>query len=74
MFDNFVLFERRSHNNCNCVKLNRSEDAVLIIVVDWLLDRFCTVVNLLGDAFGSAIVDDLIKYNLFSEQQFKIFK
>ncbi len=42
-----------------------SEDAILIIVVDWLLDRFRTVVNVLG----APIVDDLSKDNLFSEQQ-----
>ncbi len=34
-----------------------AEDAALIVVVDWLLDRFRTMLNVLGDAFGSAIVD-----------------
>ena len=36
-----------------------AEDAALIVVVDWLLDRFRTMLNVLGDAFGSAIVDHL---------------
>jgi Na+/H+-dicarboxylate symporter len=47
-----------------------SEDTALIIVVDWLIDRFHTVVNVLG----AAIVDDLSRDNLFSEQQLKISK
>lgn len=29
----------------------------LIIAVDWIIDRFRTVVNVLGDSFGAAIVD-----------------
>nr|XP_029717891.1 excitatory amino acid transporter 3-like [Aedes albopictus]XP_029717892.1 excitatory amino acid transporter 3-like [Aedes albopictus]XP_029717893.1 excitatory amino acid transporter 3-like [Aedes albopictus]XP_029717894.1 excitatory amino acid transporter 3-like [Aedes albopictus] len=33
-----------------------AEDVSLIIAVDWLLDRFRTVVNVLGDSFGAAIV------------------
>lgn len=36
-----------------------AEDAALIVVVDWMLDRFRTMLNVLGDAFGSAIVDHL---------------
>lgn len=33
-----------------------AEDVSLIIAVDWLLDRFRTVINILGDAYGAAIV------------------
>ncbi|KFB51102.1 AGAP006718-PA-like protein [Anopheles sinensis] len=33
-----------------------AEDVSLIIAVDWLLDRFRTLVNVLGDSFGAAIV------------------
>lgn len=33
-----------------------AEDVSLIIAVDWLLDRFRTVINIMGDAFGTAIV------------------
>ena len=35
------------------------EDAALIIVIDWLIDRTRTMLNVLGDAVGSAIVDHL---------------
>ncbi|XP_036372287.1 excitatory amino acid transporter 3-like [Megalops cyprinoides] len=34
-------------------------DVTLLIAVDWLLDRFRTLVNVLGDAFGSGIVQKL---------------
>ncbi|KAJ8949745.1 hypothetical protein NQ318_005067 [Aromia moschata] len=34
-----------------------SEDVSLILAVDWLLDRFRTAINVMGDAFGAAIVD-----------------
>lgn len=33
-----------------------AEDVSLIIAVDWLLDRFRTVVNIMGDAYGTGIV------------------
>ncbi|CAG2110692.1 unnamed protein product [Medioppia subpectinata] len=33
-----------------------AEDAALIVVIDWLIDRFRTVLNVLGDAFGAGIV------------------
>jgi Na+/H+-dicarboxylate symporter len=29
----------------------------LILSVDWLLDRFRTAVNVMGDAVGSAVVE-----------------
>ncbi|XP_030635045.1 excitatory amino acid transporter 3-like [Chanos chanos] len=34
-------------------------DAALLITVEWLLDRFCTAINVLGDCFGAAIVEKL---------------
>ncbi|XP_076263553.1 excitatory amino acid transporter 3-like [Rhynchophorus ferrugineus] len=33
-----------------------AEDVSLILAVDWLLDRFRTAVNVMGDAFGSGVV------------------
>ncbi|GFS17840.1 amino acid transporter [Elysia marginata] len=33
----------------------------LVLAVDWMLDRFRTVVNVLGDAYGAGIVDHLSK-------------
>ncbi|XP_054842926.1 excitatory amino acid transporter 3 [Eublepharis macularius] len=41
-----------------------AEDVTLIIAVDWLLDRFRTMVNVLGDAFGTGIVEKLSKTEL----------
>lgn len=41
-----------------------SEDIALIIAVDWFLDRFRTAVNILGDAFGAAIVYEMSKKDL----------
>ncbi|XP_075453104.1 excitatory amino acid transporter 3 [Ascaphus truei] len=41
-----------------------AEDVTLIIAVDWLLDRFRTMVNVLGDAFGAGIVEKLSKKEL----------
>ncbi|XP_048383467.1 excitatory amino acid transporter 3 [Stegostoma tigrinum] len=34
-------------------------DITLIMAVDWLLDRFRTMVNVLGDSFGAGIVEKL---------------
>ncbi|XP_019876544.1 excitatory amino acid transporter 1 [Aethina tumida] len=34
-----------------------AEDVTLILAVDWLLDRFRTAINVMGDAFGAAIVN-----------------
>ncbi|PSC69711.1 dicarboxylate amino acid cation sodium transporter [Micractinium conductrix] len=36
-------------------------DLAVILAIDWLLDRVRTCVNLLGDAYGCVIVDDLMK-------------
>uniref|UniRef100_A0A8D0HG75 Amino acid transporter n=1 Tax=Sphenodon punctatus TaxID=8508 RepID=A0A8D0HG75_SPHPU len=41
-----------------------AEDVTLIIAVDWLLDRFRTMVNVLGDAFGAGVVEKLSKREL----------
>ncbi|XP_008536502.1 excitatory amino acid transporter 3 isoform X1 [Equus asinus] len=41
-----------------------AEDVTLVIAVDWFLDRFRTVVNVLGDAFGTGIVEKLSKKEL----------
>ncbi|KAH7639852.1 sodium:dicarboxylate symporter-like protein [Dermatophagoides farinae] len=38
------------------------EDAALVMVVDFMLDRFRTVVNVLGDAFGAAVVGNRLKH------------
>uniref|UniRef100_A0A182T5S8 Amino acid transporter n=1 Tax=Anopheles maculatus TaxID=74869 RepID=A0A182T5S8_9DIPT len=43
-----------------------AEDVSLIIAVDWLLDRFRTLVNVLGDSFGAAIVYHYSKAELES--------
>ena len=36
----------------------------MILAVDWLLDRFRTVVNVMGDAIGAGIVYHLSKAEL----------
>ncbi|XP_075415025.1 excitatory amino acid transporter 3 [Tenrec ecaudatus] len=41
-----------------------AQDVTLIIAVDWLLDRFRTMVNVLGDAFGTGIVEKLSRKEL----------
>ncbi|KAH3698589.1 excitatory amino acid transporter 3-like isoform X2 [Dreissena polymorpha] len=41
-----------------------SDDVALILAVDWLLDRFRTAVNVLGDMFGAGIVHHLSKRDL----------
>lgn len=41
-----------------------AEDASLVIAVDWLLDRVRTVVNVLGDSFGAAIVEHFSRTEL----------
>jgi solute carrier family 1 (high affinity glutamate transporter) protein 1 len=44
-----------------------AEDVALVYIIDWLLDRFRTAINVLGDAYGSGIVEHLSKKEL---QQF----
>jgi len=41
-----------------------AEDVAMIMAVDWLLDRFRTVVNVLGDSLGAGIVDHLCREKL----------
>lgn len=41
-----------------------AEDISLIFMVDWFLDRFRTVVNVLGDSFGAAAVYSLCQDSL----------
>ncbi len=41
-----------------------SQDIALILAVDWLLDRFRTAINVLGDAIGAGIVYTLSKKEL----------
>ncbi|XP_029469340.1 excitatory amino acid transporter 3 isoform X2 [Rhinatrema bivittatum] len=41
-----------------------AEEVTLIIAVDWLLDRFRTMVNVLGDAFGTGIIEKLSQKEL----------
>ncbi|CAG0922307.1 unnamed protein product [Notodromas monacha] len=41
-----------------------AEDVSLIVAVDWLLDRFRTAINVLGDALGAGIVAHLSQKEL----------
>jgi len=41
-----------------------AEDVTLILAVDWLLDRFRTAINVLGDSIGAGIVYELSKGDL----------
>uniref|UniRef100_A0A3B3D205 Amino acid transporter n=1 Tax=Oryzias melastigma TaxID=30732 RepID=A0A3B3D205_ORYME len=41
-----------------------ANDVTLIVAVDWLLDRFRTMINVLGDAYGAGIVQKLSKMEL----------
>jgi hypothetical protein len=36
-----------------------ADDVTLIIAVDWLLDRFRTTINVLGDSLGAGLVNHL---------------
>jgi len=40
------------------------EDASLVFAIDWLIDRFRTAINVLGDAYGAGIVEHLSKKDL----------
>ncbi|CAL8405007.1 unnamed protein product [Boreogadus saida] len=48
-----------------------TEDISLLVAVDWLLDRFRTSVNVVGDSYGAGIVYHLSKdeLDLFDAQQ-----
>jgi Na+/H+-dicarboxylate symporter len=39
-------------------------DVTIVLAVDWLLDRFQTVINVLGDSLGAGIVDQLCRDKL----------
>ncbi|KAL2078928.1 hypothetical protein ACEWY4_024672 [Coilia grayii] len=41
-----------------------ASDVTLIVAVDWLIDRFRTMINVLGDAFGAGIVEKLSRREL----------
>ncbi|KAB7505435.1 Excitatory amino acid transporter 3 [Armadillidium nasatum] len=41
-----------------------AEDVTLILAVDWLLDRFRTMINVLGDSIGAGLVYELSKKEL----------
>merc|ERR1719167_1716456 len=47
----------------NAVGLS-TENIALILPLDWLLDRFRTTLNVLGDAFGSAVVHHVCRKGL----------
>lgn len=40
------------------------EDVALIFAVDWFLDRFRTLINVMGDSFGSAVIAHLCRNDL----------
>lgn len=46
-----------------------AEDVSLIVAVDWLLDRIRTVVNVLGDSYGAAIVAHLSRDELKDDRK-----
>ncbi|PAA94618.1 hypothetical protein BOX15_Mlig033505g2, partial [Macrostomum lignano] len=43
-----------------------TDDIAKILAVDWLLDRFRTMINVLGDCFGAGIVEHLSRRDLFA--------
>ncbi|KAH7643282.1 hypothetical protein DERF_011749 [Dermatophagoides farinae] len=45
------------------------EDISLVFIIDWLVDRIRTPINVLGDAFGSAIVEHLSRDDLHTLEQ-----
>ncbi|XP_051234879.1 excitatory amino acid transporter 2a isoform X1 [Dicentrarchus labrax] len=51
-----------------------TQDISLLVAVDWLLDRFRTSVNVVGDSYGAGIVYHLSKHELdsFDSQQARI--
>ena len=40
------------------------EDISLVFIIDWLVDRIRTPINILGDAIGSAVVEHLSRDDL----------
>ena len=51
-----------------------SEAVSIIMSVDWLVDRFRTAVNVLGDAFGAAIVAHLRTYEMIDSEKRKLLE
>lgn len=49
-----------------------AEDVTLIIVVDWLLDRFRTMINVLGDSIGAGIVNHMSQADLASQPDIEV--
>ncbi|XP_039276709.1 excitatory amino acid transporter 1 [Nilaparvata lugens] len=51
-----------------------AEDVTLVIAIDWILDRFRTTVNVLGDAIGAGVVNHVSKdeLKLMSEVSMKM--
>lgn len=45
------------------------EDISLVFIIDWLVDRIRTPINVLGDAFGSAVVEHLSRNDLHLLEQ-----
>lgn len=48
------------------------EDISLVFIIDWLVDRIRTPINILGDAFGSAVVEHLSKDDLEQFEQMEV--
>ncbi|XP_012258641.2 excitatory amino acid transporter 3 [Athalia rosae] len=46
-----------------------SKDVILIIAVDWLLDRFRTTINVMCDALGACIIEKMSKGELAAADQ-----
>ena len=44
------------------------EDVSIILSIDWLLDRFRTAINVLGDSIGAGIVYHLSKDQLSRDE------
>ncbi|XP_008411471.1 excitatory amino acid transporter 3-like isoform X2 [Poecilia reticulata] len=43
-----------------------AQDAYILLVVEWLLDHFSTMVNVLGDIFGVAVINHLCHNDLMA--------
>uniref|UniRef100_A0A4X2KR35 Amino acid transporter n=1 Tax=Vombatus ursinus TaxID=29139 RepID=A0A4X2KR35_VOMUR len=40
-----------------------TKDMSFILAVDWLVDRFCTIINVEGDAFGAGLLQCYVDHN-----------
>ena len=59
------LCTKQDLENVQAVSLDRfAADLAVVLAVDWLLDRCRTVVNLMGDTFGTFIIDRLCQKSL----------